>query len=145
MANRVLVPVDGSPLSRRALRHALEQFPDAEVVAYHVSDVFESSRVTEDAVHEPLVCSEEWYAMEQEAAEAVLDDAEAIAAEYDREVTTESEIGDPQRLVPDYAREEDIDHIVMGIHGREDAERSMVGRVAETVVFRAPVPVTLIR
>jgi nucleotide-binding universal stress UspA family protein len=145
MANRVLVPVDGSPLSQRALRHALAQFPDAEVIAYHVSDVFESSRVTEDGVHEPLVGSEEWYAMEQETAEAVLDDAEAIAAESDREVTTESEIGDPQRLVPDYAREEDIDHIVMGVHGREDAERSMVGRVAETVVFRAPVPVTLIR
>jgi nucleotide-binding universal stress UspA family protein len=32
----------------------------------------------------------------------------------------------------------------MGVHGRE-ANRSIVGRVAETVVFRAPVSVTVIR
>ena len=41
MTETVLVPVDGSPLSDRALRHALRRFSDAEVRVYHVIDLFE--------------------------------------------------------------------------------------------------------
>jgi len=40
MPRTVLVPVDGSPLSSRALRHALREFPEAEIAAYHVIDLF---------------------------------------------------------------------------------------------------------
>lgn len=145
MANTVLVPVDGSPLSFRALRHALETFPDADVVALTISDLFDPGYGTADSLYEPLVGTEKWYAMEQEAAEELLAEAEEIAAEYDREISTDSDIGDPQRLIPDYAEEHDIDHVVLGVHGREDEERTLFGRVAESVVFRAPVPVTVIR
>lgn len=72
-------------------------------------------------------------------------EAEEIAAEYDRELITEAEIGDLQRIIPDYAEEEDVDHVVIGVHGREEEERSLFGRVAETVVFRSPVSVTVVR
>ena len=146
MAKHILVPIDGSPLSYRALRHALDTCPDAEVTVLHVSDLFSGGRGTDgDSVYEPLIGSEEWYAMEQKAAEELLSEAEAVAADYDREVTTDSEIGDPQRVIPDYARDHDIDHIVLGVHGREEEDRSLFGRVAESVVYRAPVSVTVIR
>jgi nucleotide-binding universal stress UspA family protein len=146
MAETVLVPIDGSPLSRQALRHALDTFPDREIVAFHVSDLFDPGAGSDtDSLYEPIAGSDEWYAQETEATEELLSEAEEIAAEYDREITTESEIGDPQRLIPEYAREQDIDHIVLGVHGREDTERQLVGRVAEKVIYRAPVPVTMIR
>ncbi|MEF8813404.1 MAG: universal stress protein [Halovenus sp.] len=146
MGERVLVPLDGSPLSYRALRHALEKFPDAEVVVFHVSDVFEPWQGRDDeSIHEPQIGSDEWYAMEQEVTDELFSEAEEIAAEHDREITTESEIGDPQRIIPEYAKEEEVDHVVLGVHGREEAERTLFGRVAETVVFRSPVPVTVIR
>ena len=146
MGDTILVPVDGSPLSHRALRYALETFPDAEIVAFHVSDLFDPRPGTgTESDYEPLVGSEEWYAMEQEAADELLGEAEAIAEEYDREIATESDIGDPQRLIPDYAEESDVDHVVIGVHGREEQERTLFGRVAETVVFRSPVSVTVIR
>lgn len=146
MAETVLVPIDGSPLSYRALRHALERFPDGEIVALYVSDVFEPGPTSEGtSLHEPLIGSEKWYAMEQEATDEVLSEAEAIAAERDRPIATDSEIGDPQRIIPEYADEAAVDHVVLGVHGREDEDRSLVGRVAETVVFRAPVSVTIIR
>ncbi len=32
MGETVLVLIDGSPLSHQALRHALEKFPDAEII-----------------------------------------------------------------------------------------------------------------
>ena len=145
MADTVLVPVDGSPLSYRALRHALKTFPDAEVVVFHVSDLFDPGYGTADPLYEPLVGSEKWYAMEQEVTEQVLSEAEEVAAEFDREIRTESDVGDPQRIIPDYAEDHDVDHVVLGVHGREDEDRALFGRVAESVVFRAPVPVTVIR
>lgn len=146
MGEAVLVPIDGSPLSYRALRHALDAFSDAEITALHVTDLFDPGHGTDsDSLYEPIAGSEEWYAMETEAAEELLSEAESVAAEYDREIQTESEIGDPERLIPDYARDNDIDHIVLGIHGREEEDRSLVGRVAEKVVYRAPVSVTVIR
>ncbi|WP_425604917.1 universal stress protein [Halobellus marinus] len=75
----------------------------------------------------------------------MLSAAEETAAEYDRGIDTDSAFGDPQRLIPDYARENAVDHIVMGVHGRAEEDRSLVGRVAETVFFRFPVSVTTIR
>ena len=146
MSQTVLVPIDGSPLSYRALNHALEKFPEGEVVVLHVADLYEPWLGREDdSTYEYMAGSDEWYAMEQEVAEELFSEAEAIASEYSRELTTEMEIGDPQRIIPDYAMEEDVDHIVIGVHGREEPERSVFGRVAETVVFRSPVPVTIMR
>lgn len=146
MAKNILVPIDGSPLSYRALRHVLDTYPDANVTVLHVRDLFSSGYGSEgDSTYEPIVGSDEWYAMEQKAAEELLSEAEAVAADYDSEVETDSEIGDPQRIIPDYVREHDFDHVVLGVHGREEADRSLFGRVAESVVYRAPVSVTIIR
>lgn len=146
MADAVLVPFDESPLSLRALRHAFDRFPNADVIVYYVIDVFDPSRMAgADSTSDPLVGSTEWHAMEREAAEQLLAEAEAVAEEYDREVETETEVGDPSRLIPDFARDRSVDHVVIGAHGREEEDRQLVGRVAETVVFRSPVPVTVIR
>jgi nucleotide-binding universal stress UspA family protein len=146
MEEKVLVPIDGSPLSHQALRHAIEKFQGARVIVFHVVNILEPEyEIDETSLRKLLAGSGEWGAIEQEAADHLLSEAEEIASEYDREITTDSEIGDPQRLIPDYARENDIDHIVMGVHGRDEEERSFVGQVAETVFFRAPVSVTTIR
>jgi nucleotide-binding universal stress UspA family protein len=144
----VLVPVDGSPLSDQALRHALRTFPDASVSVLHVVDVYEPGYGTAadiDSSYEPLMGSEEWYERAEEVSERVLDDARALAADADREVSTEWEVGDPQRVIVDYAEEEDVDHVVLGSHGRTDEQRPLFGSVAEGVVRRSPVPVTLVR
>ncbi|MEF8851527.1 MAG: universal stress protein [Haloarculaceae archaeon] len=148
MTRNVIVPVDGSPLSREALRHALTTFPDASVTVLHVVDVYEpgyGGATDAESAYEPLMGSEEWYDRAEEASERVLDEARAIADDHDREVSTASEIGDPQRVVVDYVDEEDVDHVVLGAHGRTDERRSLFGSVAEAVARRSPVPVTLIR
>jgi nucleotide-binding universal stress UspA family protein len=144
MGEKILVPIDGSPLSYRALRHALERYPDAEVVVYHVVDLFEPGG-DGDPLEEPLPGSDEWRAAREATTESLFEEAAEIAAEQDREVATESAVGDPQRLIPEYVREAGVDHVVMGVHGREDAGRTLFGRVAEAVVYRAPTPVTVCR
>lgn len=146
MDTAVLVPLDGSPLSYRALRHALDRYPEADITVLHVSNVFEPWHAQDpEGEYEPSFGSEEWYEMEHRAANQIFEEAQTIADEYDQTLTTDSEVGDPEHIIPEYAREEDIDHVVLGIHGREEPERSLFGRVAETVAMRSPVSVTLIR
>lgn len=148
MSTSVLVPVDGSPLSMRALRHACRAFPDAELTAYHVVDLFDPDApavVGGGAAFEPMPGTDEWYGSVRDATEDLFERVETVAGDYDRSIATESDIGDPKRLVVDYATEEDVDHVVVGAHGRSAASRSIYGTVAETLVRRAPVPVTVVR
>lgn len=95
--------------------------------------------------YEPLMGSEEWYERAEEASAQVLEGAEELADEYDREIATASEIGDPKRVIVDYADEENVDHIVLGAHGRTGEDRPVFGSVAENVARRAAVPVTIVR
>jgi nucleotide-binding universal stress UspA family protein len=148
VAKHVLVPVDGSPLSHKALRHALREFPDASVTALHVVDLFEpgyGAASDVETTYEPLMGTEAWYERADEVSEELLEEVRAIAEDYDRELETVSEIGDPTRIVVDYAAEEDVDHVVIGAHGRPEEARPIYGSVAETVARRATVPVTIVR
>nr|WP_239524364.1 universal stress protein [Halogeometricum borinquense] len=45
----------------------------------------------------------------------------------------------------EYAENQDIDHIVIGCHGRSIVSRVLLGDVAQTVAQRASVPVTFVR
>lgn len=148
MSKNVLVPIDGSPLSFQALRHALRGFPDASLTVLHVVDLFEpgyGAYPDFETSYEPLMGSEDWYERAEEVSEQLFEEAEELANDYDREVNTVSEIGDPKRLIVDFADEEDIDHIVMGAHGRAKEERPVYGSITEIVARRAPVPVTIVR
>ncbi len=55
------------------------------------------------------------------------------------------EVGRPTKVIVEYADEHDINQIVMGSHGRSGMSRILLGSVAEIVVRRASVPVTVVR
>jgi nucleotide-binding universal stress UspA family protein len=148
MSKNVLVPMDGSPLSNEALRHALIEFPDASITVLHVVDIFEPGYGVysdSETSYEPLMGSEEWYERAEKVSDQLFEEAEELAAEHGREISTESEIGDPKRIIVDFADEEEIDHVVVGAHGRTEKERPIFGSIAEIVARRLPVPVTLVR
>ncbi|ELY45472.1 universal stress protein [Natronorubrum tibetense] len=146
MPSRILVPVDGSTLSLRALRHALREFPDADVTAYHVVDLFDPDPPgAGESSYEPMLGTEEWYRYVGELRDRIFDDVAAVAADYDRSVETDSDVGDPARLVLEYATDEPVDHVVIGAHGRPEPQRPIYGSVAETVTRRSPVRVTVVR
>ncbi|WP_248896821.1 universal stress protein [Haloplanus halobius] len=145
MTDSVLVPVDGSPLASTALRHALTMFPDATVTALHVVDLFDpGDGDLADTTYEPMIGSEAWYDRAETLTERVLDDARELAATYDRDIDTASDIGDPKRVIVDSADETGIDHVV-GAHGGPTGEVAPLGSVATVVARRVGVPVTLVR
>jgi nucleotide-binding universal stress UspA family protein len=136
---RVLVPVDDSEGSEEALGHADSAFPDAEIVLLHVVDPIDSGYDAESVM---LGHSENWYASQEETAEELFERARERTG---REFETAIEVGRPAREIVEYAEREDVRHVVMGSHGRSGVARILLGSVAETVVRRSPVPVTVVR
>ena len=148
MPHTLLVPFDGSPLSKRALEYAIDEYDDVSLVVLHVIDPNDpgySSAVDVDVRTEPLHGSDAWYDRAHEVEAQLFDEARELIGEIDGEVTTESAVGDPAREIVDYADAHDIDEIVIGSHGRSETSRTLLGSVAELVVRRSPVSVTVVR
>lgn len=138
----VLVAYDESNQAERALRHALERYPEATVTAAHATDPREW--IAESDEEGPQFV-EGAYDRATAGAEDTLREAESIAAEYERELRTESLVGGPARELVAFANEHDVDHIVLGSHGRRGVSRFLLGSVSESVAKRSPVSVTMIR
>lgn len=136
---RVLVPVDGSAPSDDALEYALKQFEDAEIVALHVMDPVDGTTTWAPGA------ATDWLAASEDRSKSVLEEANETASTAGRSLTTDSVVGRPSHAIVEYADEHDIDHIVLGSHGRDGLSRVLLGSVAETVVRRASVPVTVAR
>lgn len=140
--SKILVPIDSSQQSTDALEYALEEFRSDDITLIHVIDPIEAGYTAQATVPG---YSEEWYEQAQEDAESLFEQAQETAAEYDVTLDTATEVGRPSRTIVDYAEENDFDHIVMGSHGRSGVSRILLGSVAESVVRRSPMPVTIVR
>ncbi|ELZ02724.1 UspA domain-containing protein [Natrialba chahannaoensis JCM 10990] len=142
MLSTILVPMDDSKHADHALEYALENFPEADVTVLHVVGV--PSMMMGDAVG--LTLEDNISEAAAERAEPVFDRAHDIADERDREIKTIVGIGHPARNIVD--RADEYETVVLGSHG-EDWDRAtrrfLVGNVAETVLKRSPVPVTIVR
>jgi nucleotide-binding universal stress UspA family protein len=139
MLSRVLVAMDGSEVSEKALRYALAAHDDAEVTVLTV--VGEPSALFGEAT--AIALSNDPEASMREYARPVTDRALEIATEYDREVDVAVRTGHPAREILDYA--EEFDAVVLGSHTGSLADRVFVGNVAKKVVHQSPVPVTVVR
>jgi nucleotide-binding universal stress UspA family protein len=148
MARQILVPLDGSPLGNKALSVALDDYPDAEIHLLHVVDPTEPGysyvSLGVDAYDTPQHGSEEWYDLAEEYAAELFDKAREESDE-DVGLSTETRVGRPSREIVNYVEDNDIEHIILGSHGRDRESRSLVGSVAEGVIFRSPVRVTLVK
>ncbi|USZ67640.1 universal stress protein [Halorussus salilacus] len=142
MSKKVLVPVDGSEQSETALEYALEEFPDANITAINVLDPIDAGYNAPVGVPGG---SENWYENAKAQSETLLEGAQETADEYGTTLETATEMGRPSSVIVEYAEEEGFDQIIMGSHGRSGVSRILLGSVAETVVRRATMPVTVVR
>jgi nucleotide-binding universal stress UspA family protein len=142
MPPHVLVAFDDSPESRYALEFATDEFDDAHVTLLTVIDPADAG--SRRRLNLPPL-GDEWLERAREDAQELLDDAETSIQDPGVTVDTAIEVGRPARTVVAYADEHDVDHVVMGSHGRSGVTRILLGSVAETVIRRSPVPVTVAR
>ncbi|MFB6104993.1 MAG: universal stress protein [Halobacteriaceae archaeon] len=142
MAERILVPYDGSPLSDRALDRVLEYHPDADITVLYVLDPMQAMY---EAEIEGLGAASSWADRMHEHGDRILEAAADRASAAGVEVVTATELGRPARTILDYVDAHEIDHGVMGSHGRSGVSRLVMGSVAERVLRQSPVPVTIVR
>ncbi|ELZ24499.1 UspA domain-containing protein [Haloterrigena salina JCM 13891] len=146
MATHVLVPLDGSPQSWAAFDHAVSNYDGETITTVHAVDPIEGvysdyggGGYYDAQAHERAV--ERGEELGERARERA-DDAGVLETTV---LETAVETGPPARTILEYADESDVDHIVMGSHGRSGVARILLGSVAETVTRRATVPVTIVR
>jgi nucleotide-binding universal stress UspA family protein len=144
MSDHVLVPIDDSDRSTKALEHALEEYPDTEITVLHVLDPTADAVYTGGEISVDLDV-EEVRERHKHLAEELLEEAAETAGHHGIEIDTATRVGKPARAILEYAEGEGVDHIVVGSHGRSGVSRVLLGSVAETVTRRSPVPVTVVR
>ena len=142
MGTRVLVPMDGSEQAWAACEFAMAEYPECELVLLYVINPAEAGYSAQASIPS---FSEEWYEHAQNEAEDLFAEVEDAAADRSVTVSAETVVGKPSRAIVEYAEDHDIDHVVMGSHGRSGMSRILLGSVAEAVVRKSPVPVTVAR
>jgi nucleotide-binding universal stress UspA family protein len=140
MIDHVLVPIDGSARATDALAYAMEAHPQARLTILYVIDYVEESYTAE-----LLVGSDALRGRAEDRAEDLLADAREVTRDHGGAVTTETVYGKPAREIVDYADDHEVDVIILGSHGRSGVSRVLLGSVAQAVVQRASVPVTVVR
>ena len=140
---KILVPLDGSGWSQRAIPHAinLARLHEAQVVLLHVFVPPAPEFVPELALAGQQDQFEELRSQAKEYMQTVLAELQKQGVQVTGEVL---EGFDVPSLIADYARDEQIDLIVMSTHGRSGLARLIFGSVAKGVMDRCKVPTLLI-
>ena len=144
MYDRLLLPIDTSAGSERAIEHALDAAEryDAELhVLYVVDTDAYSSYPGDEYVHE----SEGLESALEQAGEEAID--EVLGAAESAGVETESAVrhGVPHEEILAYAEDSDIGLTVIGSKNRSGEYRRLLGSVAERVTRLADSPVTVVK
>lgn len=137
--DRILVPIDDSEPAKGALEEALEIFGQREFVVLHVIEL-------EDLSHGIAgVAAEELEEAQEAQASELFDEVRDVAGDYGASIETVTGKGDAAEAIVAAADSYDVDHVVMGSHGRSGLSRIIVGSVAEQVIRESPVSVTISR
>jgi nucleotide-binding universal stress UspA family protein len=141
--NRILVPIDFSEHSRKALQYAIpfaEQFKASIDLLYVVEPTIYPADFSFGQVGFPNVEDE----LRQRGAEEL---KSLIAKEIGKRVPAKQVIrtGKAFYEIREYAREESVDLIIIATHGHSGVEHVLFGSTAEKVVRHAPCPVLVVR
>ena len=138
---RVLVPLDGSETSDRALDAAADFAAriGAEIVACHVVDLARAAAMSGGEAQLVAGCLE---ALHDEGRSILKDAERRVAGRV--QVTTRVVDGTPVEAIEKLAEEISAAYIVLGSHGRSGLTRLVLGSVAEGVVRAARIPVMVV-
>jgi len=140
---KILVPIDFSDHSKKALRYALpfaRQFNAQLELMYVVEPTIYPSDFGFGQVGFPDVEKELHEKATQELA-ALIESSVPLSIRSSSVVST----GIPFVEITTYAQAEDIDLIIVATHGRTGVEHILFGSTAEKIIRKAPCPVLVVR
>jgi nucleotide-binding universal stress UspA family protein len=131
MYKKIVLAVDGSEVSRVAVKHAIElaKNSDGKIIALHVIPPIDVTDI-ETFKPESLLRG-----LKQEG-EKILSEVEGIAKTAGVGIQTRLEYGVPFEKICEVAQEVDADVIIMGSHGRTGIGKVFIGSVTERVISR---------
>lgn len=143
--NRVLVPVDFSEFGKHALKYGCE-FARRFGAELHLLHVVEDVYPMVPEAGMLLPAQGDYLAELKAAAQRAIDALpEADWSNGIADVVRSIGTGTPFLEVIRYAKEHDIDLIVIGTHGRTGLVHMLMGSVAERIVRKSPCPVLTVR
>ena len=138
--NKILVPIDFSSFSDKALEFALEiaERFKSNLALLHAVVLFRDDINEEQQLQE----YEEWLKMHESRLTSHMHINKKKAAKREIEVETHILRGiSPADVILDFLNDHNFDLIVMGTHGRTGLKHLFQGSVAEKIVRLSPVPV----
>ncbi len=140
--NKILCPVDFSPVSDKVAEYAksLAGPLDAEIICIHIvpsGTIYADFGIPMNSME--TFCS------------TMISEGEKTLAQFnekhfsDHKYRAKVVCGDFSEEILACAKEEQVDMIVMGTHGRKGVDKLLFGSVAEKVLRQAPCPVMAIR
>ena len=139
---KILVAVDGSDISMRAVRF---------VIALN-RKLTKPARVTLMAVDPPpfpgvetRIGTKATRQMHEETLESMLKDARRSLSRAKLELNERAEIGEIADTILNVAKKERVDLIVLGSQGRGAVKGILLGSVSSKVIAQTEIPVTIVR
>ncbi len=129
---RLLVPVDFSPASVRAIRHARSIAPTADLVLLHAFEVPFEGKLRYASVDQNIIAHYRIVAR-QEAAQKLqaLCDQAGLSHAHTHQIVLH---GEPSLRIIEQEQEQDCDLIVIGKHGESALEELLLGSVTRYVL-----------
>jgi universal stress protein A len=138
---KLLVPVDFSSCSAKAVRYAVElagQF-DSDIVLMHAAQVYLPSSDMMVTIDTEAVC--------RDIRENAMKDLMSMREQIDADIKCHTMVtsGRAYSEIVQAAKDLDVDMIVMSTHGRTGLSHTFLGSTTERVVRHAPCPVLVVR
>lgn len=144
---RIIISTDGSDFSRAAIEKCCEIIVAPERTAVKIVSAFEIVESLDISIS-PEFSRE----LEQSARTHAEEFARAAAAQVEErfpnsniDLTTQTTMGAPDRVLIETAAEWKADLIVIGSHGRGFWGRMLLGSITDSVVHHAPCSVLVVR
>jgi nucleotide-binding universal stress UspA family protein len=143
----ILIPVDGSDNSMRAVDAACQQVARGQPVTVHVLNVQPpiNSRLVNTHLSQDLIAK-----FQQEMGEAALESARARLHDAGIACTSHVDVGDVAQTIARYVRDLHCGQVVMGTRGLGSGAAGaisglLLGSIATKVLHLVEVPVTLVK
>ncbi|MEW6725476.1 MAG: universal stress protein [Bacillota bacterium] len=140
---KILVPVDGSEQSMRAVAYALKKakdHPSIEVTLLTVAYQYDVTAFDGAVLLQQLATERS-----QEVFKEKLEEAKKVFDAAGVKVNAELLVGDPASVIISYVEKKDIDEVIMGSRGMSPLKAAVIGSVTYKVLQNVDVPVLVVK
>jgi len=146
MEYKLLLASDGSDNAVRAAEFTVKLLavaPSIKVTVLAVNDILEKIKYY-SPLRSPVVLEEVEIFFKEKTREA-LETTMEVFEKQGIKVDGVTKVGNPARVIVDYAREEGVSHIVIGSRGLGSLKGIVLGSVSSKVIQLAGCPVTVVK